>query len=105
MERRGILSGHLKAFNLISQDEHRQVAYGTWFLQEKARDPQLAQRIQDKLVETLPAAAGVLVPRGYQLGDEYEYIGYSSQSTNEFAFTALSRRLKVIGVGLPAVTA
>lgn len=26
MERRGILPGHLKAFNLISQDEHRHVA-------------------------------------------------------------------------------
>lgn len=53
----------------------------------------------------LPAAAGVLVPPGYQLGDEYEYLGYSSQEMNEFAFTALSRRLKVIGVGLPALAA
>ncbi len=105
MERRGILPGHLRAFNLISQDEHRHVAYGTWFLLQKARDPELARRIQDKLTETLPAAAGVLVPRGFQLGDDYEYLGYSSQETNEFAFTALSRRLKVIGVGLPAVTA
>jgi ribonucleoside-diphosphate reductase beta chain len=105
MERRGILPGHLKAFNLISKDEHRHVAYGTWFLQQKARDPELAKRIQDKLAETLPSAAGVLVPRGYQLGDDYEYLGYSSQEMNELAFTALSRRLKVIGVGLPAVTA
>ena len=105
MERRGILPGHLKAFNLISQDEHRHVAYGTWFLQQKARDPELAKRIQDKLAETLPSAAGVLVPPGFQLGDDYEYLGYSSQSLNEFAFTALSRRLKVIGVGLPAVAA
>ncbi|MGN6170202.1 MAG: ribonucleotide-diphosphate reductase subunit beta [Solirubrobacteraceae bacterium] len=105
LERRQILPGHLKAFNLISRDEHRHVAYGTWFLQQKARDPELAKRIQDKLAETLPAAAGVLVPPGYQLGDEYEYLGYSSQETNEFAFTALSRRLKVIGVGLPAVAA
>jgi ribonucleoside-diphosphate reductase beta chain len=105
MERRGILSGHLKAFGLISQDEHRHVAYGTWFLQQKARDPALAKRIQDKLVETLPAAAGVLVPPAYQLGDDYEYLGYSAQEMNEFAFTALSRRLKVIGVGLPAVAA
>jgi ribonucleoside-diphosphate reductase beta chain len=105
MERRGILPGHLKAFNLISQDEHRHVAYGTWFLQQKARDPELAKRIQDKLVETLPSAAGVLVPPGYQLGEDYEYLGYSSQQLNEFAFTALSRRLKVIGVGLPAVAA
>jgi ribonucleoside-diphosphate reductase beta chain len=105
MERKGILPGHRRAFNLISQDEHRHVAYGTWFLQQKGRDPALAKRIQDKLVETLPAAAGVLVPPKYQLGEDYEYLGYSSQELNEFAFTALSRRLKVIGVGLPAVTA
>jgi len=105
MERRGILPGHLNAFNLISQDEHRHVAYGTWFLQQKARDPELARRIQAKLVETLPAAAGVLVPPGAQLGEEYTYLGYTAQAMNEFAFTALSRRLKVIGVGLPAVAA
>jgi ribonucleoside-diphosphate reductase beta chain len=103
LERHGILPGHLKAFNLIARDEHRHVAYGTWFLQQKARDPELARRIQDKLVETLPSAAGVLVPPGRQLGDDYEYLGYSAQEMNEFAFTALSRRLKVIGVGLPAV--
>ena len=105
IERRGILRGHLEAFRRISRDEHRHVAYGTWFLQQKARNPELARRVQEKLAETLPAAAGVLVPPGYQLGDEYEYLGYTSQEMNEFAFTALSRRLKVIGVGLPAVTA
>jgi ribonucleoside-diphosphate reductase beta chain len=103
IERRGILPGHLEAFNRIARDEHRHVAYGTWFLQRQARDPELAKRMQDKLTETLPAAAGVLVPPGYQLGDEYEYLGYTSQEMNEFAFTALSRRLKVIGIGLPAV--
>jgi ribonucleoside-diphosphate reductase beta chain len=105
LERRGILPGHLEAFKRIAQDEHRHVAYGTWFLQQKARDPELAKRVQDKLAETLPAAAGVLVPPGYSVGDEYEYLGYSSQEMNEFAFTALSRRLKVIGIGLPAVAA
>ena len=105
MEDRGILPGHLQGFHKISQDEHRHVAYGTWFLQQKARDPELAKRAQDKLAETLPAAAGVLVPPGYKLGDEYEYLGFTSQEMNEFAFTALSRRLKVIGIGLPAVAA
>ena len=105
MEYRGILPGHLEGFKKISQDEHRHVAYGTWFLQQKTRDPELAKRVQDTLAQTLPAAAGVLVPPGYQLGEEYEYLGYSSQEMNEFAFTALSRRLKVIGVGLPAVAA
>jgi ribonucleoside-diphosphate reductase beta chain len=105
LEKLSILPGHRRAFELISRDEHRHVAWGTWFLQQKARDPELAKRIQDKLVETLPSAAGVLVPPGFQLGDEYEYMGYSSNEMNEFAFTALSRRLKVIGVGLPAVAA
>jgi ribonucleoside-diphosphate reductase beta chain len=105
MERERILPGHLKGFNKISQDEHRHVAYGTWFLQQKVRDPELAKRVQDKLVETLPEAAGVLVPPGYKLGDEYEYLGFTSQEMNDFAFTALNRRLKVIGVGLPAVAA
>ena len=103
MEQRGVLPGHLEGFKKISQDEHRHVAYGTWFLQQKTRDPELAKRVQDKLAETLPAAAGVLVPPGYKLGDEYEYLGYTSAEMNEFAFTALSRRLKVIGIGLPAL--
>ncbi len=53
----------------------------------------------------LPSAAGVLVPPGFELGDEYEYMGYTSTEMNEFAFTALSRRLKVIGVAFPAVAA
>ena len=105
LEKRGILSGHLEGFKKISRDEHRHVAYGTWFLQQKARDPELAKRVQDRLAESLPAAAGVLVPPGYKLGDDYVYLGYSAAEMNEFAFTALSRRLKVIGVGLPAVAA
>jgi ribonucleoside-diphosphate reductase beta chain len=105
MERLGVLPGHLEGFRRIAQDEHRHVAYGTWYLQSKAHDPAHARRIQDRLMATLPAAAGVLVPPGYQLGDDYVFMGYSSQEMNEHAFTALSRRLKVIGVGFPAVAA
>ena len=37
MERNEILPGWVEGFRLISQDEHRHVAYGTWFLREKAR--------------------------------------------------------------------
>src|SRR6266498_3757768 len=60
MERQDILPGHRLGFGKISRDEHRHVAYGTWFLQSKARDPAHAQRIQDRLMATLPSAAGVL---------------------------------------------
>ncbi|HZL04377.1 MAG TPA: ribonucleotide-diphosphate reductase subunit beta, partial [Coriobacteriia bacterium] len=58
-EREGVLPGFLEGFKRISQDEHRHVAYGTWFLQQKCKDPALARRVQDKLVELLPIAAGV----------------------------------------------
>ena len=100
-----VLPGFIEGFKLISQDEHRHVAYGTWFLQQKASDPALARRIQDRLVELLPLAAGVFVPPGMQLGDDYEILGYSSDEVNAYAYRALTRRLKVIGVGLPAVEA
>jgi ribonucleoside-diphosphate reductase beta chain len=104
LERRGIMPGHLEAFKRISQDEHRHVAYGTWYLQQKARDPELGKRVQEKLAQTLPAAAGVITPPGLDAEDEVEYLGASPRERSEFAYRALSRRLKVIGVGLPTLT-
>jgi ribonucleoside-diphosphate reductase beta chain len=100
-ERMGILPGFVDGFGKIARDEHRHVAYGTWYLQQKCDDPALAKRVQDKLVELLPVAAGVLVPPGYSLGDDYTFMGYTAEEQTAYAFTALSRRLKVIGVGLP----
>ena len=62
MERHDVLPGWVEGFKLISQDEHRHVAYGTWFLREKAADDALRQRICERLGELIPLAAGVLVP-------------------------------------------
>jgi ribonucleoside-diphosphate reductase beta chain len=104
-ETNDLFPGFVEGFKKISQDEHRHVAYGTWYLQQACKDPALAQRVQDKLVELLPVAAGVFVPPGLQLGDSYEILGYTSDEVNQYAFTALSRRLKVIGISLPAVEA
>ncbi|TML27300.1 MAG: hypothetical protein E6G30_07235 [Actinobacteria bacterium] len=106
MEEHELLPGFTDGFRNIARDEHRHVAYGTWFLQQKVRaQPEAAGRIQEKLAELLPIAAAVLVPPGLQLGDSYELLGYSSDEVNQYAFTALSRRLRVIGVSLPAVAA
>jgi len=105
-EERGIMPGFIEGFRNISRDEHRHVAYGTWFLQTYAApDPALSRRVQDKLVELLPVAAGVLAPKGADPLEPWSYLGYTSEYVNGFAFTALSRRLKVIGIGLPAVGA
>jgi ribonucleoside-diphosphate reductase beta chain len=102
-EKRELLPGFAEGFSNIARDEHRHVAYGTWYLQQKCGDPAMRERVQRTLAELLPLAAGVLVPKGYSLGDDYEFFGYSSQEQAEFAYAALSRRLKVIGV--PLVTA
>jgi ribonucleoside-diphosphate reductase beta chain len=103
-ERTGNLPGFLEGFRRISKDEHRHVAYGTWFLQQKCKDPALARRVQDKLVELLPLAAGVLARPGIDpFTEEWELMGFRSADVNAFAFKALTRRLKVIGVSLPTV--
>jgi len=104
-EKQGLLPGFQEGFGNIARDEHRHVAYGTWFLQQKCADERMRGRVQATLNELLPLAAGVLVPKGYALGDDYEFFGYSSQEQAEFAYSALTRRLKVIGIALPTASA
>jgi ribonucleoside-diphosphate reductase beta chain len=99
MERKGILKGWVEGFRLISQDEHRHVAYGTWFLREKAKDPALRQRIAKRLAELVPLAAAVLVPLDAD-PEDYAILDYTMEESNTFAFNALNRRLKVIGIDL-----
>jgi ribonucleoside-diphosphate reductase beta chain len=104
MERKQILPGWVHGFRLISQDEHRHVAYGTWYLREKAKDAALNRRITERLAELLPLATGVLVPPGADPSD-YTILDYSMQETNEFAFNALGRRMKVIGIDMASLAA
>jgi ribonucleoside-diphosphate reductase beta chain len=99
-EKRELLPGFAEGFANIARDEHRHVAYGTWYLQQMCGEAAMRERVQRTLAELLPLAAGVLVPKGYSVGDDYEFFGYSSQEQAEFAYSALSRRLKVIGVPL-----
>jgi ribonucleoside-diphosphate reductase beta chain len=105
MERNEILPGWVEGFKLISQDEHRHVAYGTWFLREKAQDPALKRRIAERLAELIPLAASVLVTRGADPGDYAILDEYTMEETNTFAFNALSRRLKVIGIDMASLAA
>jgi ribonucleoside-diphosphate reductase beta chain len=104
-EKRDLLPGFAEGFSNIARDEHRHVAYGTWYLQQKCGEPAMRERVQRTLAELLPLAAGVLVPKGYSVGDDYEFFGYSSQEQAEFAYSALTRRLKVIGVPLATASA
>jgi ribonucleoside-diphosphate reductase beta chain len=104
MERNQVLPGWVEGFKLISQDEHRHVAYGTWFLREKAKDDALRRRISERVAELIPLAAAVLVPTGADPND-YTILDYTMEETNTFAFNALNRRLKVIGIDAASLAA
>jgi ribonucleoside-diphosphate reductase beta chain len=100
-EKKELLPGFVDGFKTVARDEHRHVAYGTWFLRQKCRDDdRLAGRMRATLSELLPIASLVLVPRGVDPNDDWEMVGYTSAEINEFAFNALTRRLKAIGVPL-----
>src|SRR5919106_401912 len=102
-ERSERLPGFVEGFKKVAHDEHRHVAYGTWYLKQACRDDErLADRMRAKLNELLPVASLVLVPRGADPNEDWEMVGYSSSEINEFAFNALNRRLKAIGVPLAA---
>ena len=96
-----LLPGFVDGFKKVARDEHRHVAYGTWFLKQACEsDPKLADAMRAKLMELLPIASTVLVPQGVDPNEEWEMVGYKSTEINEFAFNALNRRLKAIGVPL-----
>src|SRR5438067_10647251 len=96
-EENGTLPGFVEGFNNVARDEHRHVAFGARFLREMAQtDPKYLEAIQRTLVESGPAADGVLTPPWYE--DGMELFGVSLEETREFAMKALGRRMKVIGL-------
>jgi ribonucleoside-diphosphate reductase beta chain len=102
-ERVGTLPGFVEGFTNVARDEHRHVAFGARFLREFAqRDQQYADAIQRTLAEVAPIADGVLKPKWMidagVSDDDDTLFGVSIAETRQFAMTALSRRLKVIGI-------
>jgi ribonucleoside-diphosphate reductase beta chain len=95
----GVLPAFVEGFQNVARDEHRHVAFGTAFLQEKAEeDPRYKAAIQRTLEQSLPVADKVLSPPWAQDDDDWEMFGYTLAETREFAAKALTRRLKFIGL-------
>jgi ribonucleoside-diphosphate reductase beta chain len=78
-EKTGKMPGFLEGFRNVARDEHRHVAYGTWYLKRAcAENAALADRVRATLQELLPIASGVLVPPGQDPND-WELLGYTSE--------------------------
>jgi ribonucleoside-diphosphate reductase beta chain len=98
-ERMGTLPGFVEGFTNVARDEHRHVAFGARFLRDMARrDPRHQESIQRTLVEIAPYADGVLKPPWAPEDEDQAVMGASVSEVRGFAMTALSRRLKVIGL-------
>jgi ribonucleoside-diphosphate reductase beta chain len=101
--REGLMPGFVEGFEHVARDEHRHVAYGTWFLKSKCdEDARHAETVRSTLLELLPIASQVLIPPQFAGLPEYEVFGYSSAEIQEFALRALTRRLGIIGIDLAA---
>ncbi len=100
-ERVGTLPAFVEGFINVARDEHRHVAFGARFLRDMAReDERYKAAIGRTLAEVAPAAEGVLRPKWMdETEEDIELLGVRISETREFAATALSRRLKVIGLG------
>jgi ribonucleoside-diphosphate reductase beta chain len=100
-ERVGTLPAFVAGFINVARDEHRHVAFGARFLRDMAReDERYRTAIGRTLAEVAPAAEGVLRPKWMDEAEEdVELFGVRVSAAREFAATALSRRLKVIGLG------
>jgi ribonucleoside-diphosphate reductase beta chain len=102
LERKGTFPTTATGFRNVMRDEHRHVAYGTWFLRRRcAEGDRYGQLVQSLLMETLPIAASVLIEGGVGGScdglDEFDFLDYQSEQLNHFALSALARRLKLIG--------
>jgi ribonucleoside-diphosphate reductase beta chain len=103
LEREGLLPGFVAGYSKIHHDEHRHIAYGTWFLRQAvAADPTLADVVRDTLRQLLPAVADSLTPPDRE-GADWDALGADGEEIREFALGGLTRRLDVIGVPLSSL--
>ena len=99
-EEQETLPGFVEGFQNVARDEHRHIAFGVRFLTDMAKqDERYREAIQRTMAEALPIADQVLDPPWAE-EDDWELFGYSRDETHAFAAQCLSRRLKVIGLGL-----
>lgn len=97
-----VYPGFSEGFRLVEQDEHRHIAFGVRFLKDVCEErPEMKQVIVDRLCELLPEAAKVFVPPQEEDPSDYWSYGHHSSQVYGFAYQALNRRMKAIGIDIP----
>ncbi len=100
--RHSLYPGFQQGFSLVEQDEHRHIAFGVRFLRDVVRErPEMREVILSTLTRLLPEAARVFCPPRRTDATSFMSYDYSSEQIYGFAYTALKRRMDVIGVEIP----
>ena len=93
-----LLPGFVRGYGLIAADEQRHVAYGTEFLRRAvAQEPAMSEVLRSRLHSLLPAMKDTLSPPGV---GTTEILGVDENAVAEYGLSALTRRLKLIGISL-----
>jgi ribonucleoside-diphosphate reductase beta chain len=98
----GLYPGFRRGFSLVEQDEHRHIAFGVRFLRDACTDrPEMKGVVLRTLERLLPRAAEVFAPPEAESVSEFVSYGYHSSQIYGFAYTALARRMRAIGIEIP----
>ena len=101
-EEHNVYPGFSKGFRLVEQDEHRHIAFGVRFLKDVcAERPEMKDVIVRRLCELLPKSAEVFCPPEADDPSDFVSYGHTSAQIYGFAYQALQRRMKMIGVDIP----
>jgi ribonucleoside-diphosphate reductase beta chain len=97
-----VYPGFNQGFRLVEQDEHRHIAFGVRFLKDVcAERPEMKDVIVRRLTELLPKAAEVFNPPESDDPTDFFSYGHHSSQIYGFAYQALQRRMKMIGIEIP----
>jgi ribonucleoside-diphosphate reductase beta chain len=98
----GMYPGFCEGFGLVERDEHRHVAFGVRFLRDAIdEDPRHRATVERVVLDLVPRAALAFVPPYVDDPREFVSYGYTSREIYGSAYSALERRMKVLGVEIP----
>jgi ribonucleoside-diphosphate reductase beta chain len=100
LRERGVLPGFVDGYSRIAADEQRHLSYGTEFLRRAVgEDPAMAEVVRRRIVDLLPAVAESVSPPSE---GAWDVLGVADGELAGFGMSALTRRLKIVGVELAA---
>jgi ribonucleoside-diphosphate reductase beta chain len=102
MEEHSLYPGFRRGFSLVERDEHRHIAFGVRFLRDACEErPEMREVVLRTLEHLLPRAAEVFAPPEASSPREFTSYGYHSSQIYGFAYNALQRRMRAIGIKIP----